>query len=264
MPPLHLPTPCSCCRNTANSDAHDTGAEACSSVDFVDCPFLGHRRAPGGVRVLVGFPGAAGQAARGADAGRSPAAATETAGGGGVGVPPLAPRTNSTTLAARLCCRHYEPVRELFRTTLGQVYLARNKESKQEVVIKMIERGPAVSKHVESELLIHRCAARSSWRACSPGRATCGRGWGLQHCRQAGGEPSKQAGTSVSVQQLAGRQGSSRHLAARTSSCRCDSPACAATGSLAQEAHPAAACLPACCFLASLAGSARGTQILCS
>ena len=39
-----------------------------------------------------------------------------------------------------------------------QVYLARNKETGQEVVIKMIERGPAVSKHVESELLIHRCA----------------------------------------------------------------------------------------------------------
>lgn len=38
-----------------------------------------------------------------------------------------------------------------------QVYLARNKETGQEVVIKMIERGPAVSKHVESELLIHRC-----------------------------------------------------------------------------------------------------------
>lgn len=52
--------------------------------------------------------------------------------------------------------RYYEPIRELFRTTLGQVYLARNKETGQEVVIKMIERGPAVSKHVESELLIHR------------------------------------------------------------------------------------------------------------
>ena len=38
-----------------------------------------------------------------------------------------------------------------------QVYLARNKETGEEVVIKMIERGPAVSKHVESELLIHRC-----------------------------------------------------------------------------------------------------------
>jgi hypothetical protein len=57
LPPLHLPIPCSCCRNTASSDAHDTGAEACSSVDFVDCPFLGHRRAPGGVRVLVGSLG---------------------------------------------------------------------------------------------------------------------------------------------------------------------------------------------------------------
>jgi hypothetical protein len=53
-------------------------------------------------------------------------------------------------------CRYYGPVRELFRTTLGQVYLARNKESGQQVVIKMIERGPAVSKHVETELLIHR------------------------------------------------------------------------------------------------------------
>ncbi|KAI7839122.1 hypothetical protein COHA_007125 [Chlorella ohadii] len=38
--------------------------------------------------------------------------------------------------------RYYEPIRELFRTTLGQVYLARNKETGQE--------------HVESELLIHR------------------------------------------------------------------------------------------------------------
>ncbi|EFN52410.1 hypothetical protein CHLNCDRAFT_138887 [Chlorella variabilis] len=54
---------------------------------------------------------------------------------------------------------YYEPVRELFRTTLGQVYLARNKENGQQVVIKMIERGPAVSKHVENELLIHRQAA---------------------------------------------------------------------------------------------------------
>lgn len=78
--------------NTATTD--DTGGEATSSVDFVDCPFLGHR--------------------------------------------------------------YYEPVRELFRTTLGQVYLARNKENGQQVVIKMIERGPAVSKHVENELLIHR------------------------------------------------------------------------------------------------------------
>ncbi|KAL4422566.1 hypothetical protein ABPG75_008763 [Micractinium tetrahymenae] len=81
--------------NTAET-ASTGGAEgeASSSVDFVDCPFLGHR--------------------------------------------------------------YYEPVRELFRTTLGQVYLARNKDSGQEVVIKMIERGPAVSKHVESELLVHR------------------------------------------------------------------------------------------------------------
>lgn len=51
-------------------------------------------------------------------------------------------------------------MRELFRTTLGQVYLARNKDSGQEVVIKMIERGPAVSKHVESELLVHRWVQR--------------------------------------------------------------------------------------------------------
>ena len=53
-------------------------------------------------------------------------------------------------------CRYYLPVRRLFRTTLGQVYLARNKETGQEVVVKMLERGPAVTKHVESELLIHR------------------------------------------------------------------------------------------------------------
>ncbi|PSC67948.1 acyl-binding domain-containing 4-like isoform X1 isoform A [Micractinium conductrix] len=52
--------------------------------------------------------------------------------------------------------RYYLPVRRLFRTTLGQVYLARNKETGQEVVVKMLERGPAVTKHVESELLIHR------------------------------------------------------------------------------------------------------------
>lgn len=63
-------------------------------------------------------------------------------------------------LPASARCRYYEPVRELFRTTLGQVYLARNKDSKQEVVIKMIERGPAVSKHVESELLVHRWAQK--------------------------------------------------------------------------------------------------------
>ena len=49
-------------------------------------------------------------------------------------------------------------MRELFRTTLGQVYLARNKETRQDFVIKMLERGPAVSKHVENELLIHRQA----------------------------------------------------------------------------------------------------------
>lgn len=60
------------------------------------------------------------------------------------------------SLLALTQCRFYEPVRELFRTTLGQVYLARNKDTGKEVVIKMIERGPAVSKHVESELLVHR------------------------------------------------------------------------------------------------------------
>ena len=54
-------------------------------------------------------------------------------------------------------------------TSISQVYLARNKETGQEVVIKMIERGPAVSKHVESELLIHRCACaccRCCCRCC--------------------------------------------------------------------------------------------------
>ena len=147
-----------------------------------------------------------------------------------------APQPALAVLICCCCCRYYEPVRELFRTTLGQVrpssiltpahggtglaacsgswgptvcplrrrrhgvpaaapasraagggrpprppgcaarpcltpvlpppaarpqaqvYLARNKETGQEVVIKMIERGPAVSKHVESELLIHRRA----------------------------------------------------------------------------------------------------------
>ncbi|KAI3430307.1 hypothetical protein D9Q98_004903 [Chlorella vulgaris] len=81
----------------ATTDTQQTAGEASSSLEFVDCPFFGHR------------------------------------------------------------C--YEPVRELFRTTLGQVYLARNKEKGgkgSQVVIKMIERGPSVSKHVESELLIHR------------------------------------------------------------------------------------------------------------
>lgn len=83
------------------------------------------------------------------------------------------------------CRRYYAPVRELFRTTLGQVYLARNKESGQQVVIKMIERGPAVSKHVETELLIHR-----QGQGLLPGRAAA-----QQHGSAAVGQAGGAAGT---------------------------------------------------------------------
>eukprot|EP00887_Chlorella_sp_A99_P000352 scaffold13.g352.t1 len=89
-----LDTGCSSIDTGGNTiDTGDT-QETSSSVEFVDCPFLGHR--------------------------------------------------------------YYQPVRELIRQSLGQVYLAVNKETGQQVVIKLIERGPTVSKHVESELLLHR------------------------------------------------------------------------------------------------------------
>ncbi|GAB4815243.1 hypothetical protein N2152v2_002289 [Parachlorella kessleri] len=52
--------------------------------------------------------------------------------------------------------RYYEPIRELYRQSFGYVYLARHKETGQEVVIKLLERGPSVTTHVEQELLIHR------------------------------------------------------------------------------------------------------------
>lgn len=42
------------------------------------------------------------------------------------------------------------------RQSLGQVYVALNKQTGQEVIVKLIERGPTVSKHVENELLLHR------------------------------------------------------------------------------------------------------------
>ena len=44
------------------------------------------------------------------------------------------------------------------KQTLGPVYLARNKESGEQVLVKLIERGPSVSRHLESELLLHRHA----------------------------------------------------------------------------------------------------------
>ena len=48
-------------------------------------------------------------------------------------------------------------MRELHRQPLGgQVYLARHHASGQHVLVKLIERGPSVTRHVETELLIHR------------------------------------------------------------------------------------------------------------
>lgn len=137
----------------ATTDTQDTGGEATSTAaEFVDCPFLGHRWLSSvfarehtcGCIVMHSVCPLIGQAAAGAlrAAGKAPVVAHG--------------RRHFTPNCCPPPCRYYGPVRELFRTTLGQVYLARNKESGQQVVIKMIERGPAVSKHVETELLIHR------------------------------------------------------------------------------------------------------------
>lgn len=71
----------------------------------------------------------------------------------------LLPRADADRVAGPFWIRrYYQPVRELIRQSLGQVYLAVNKETGQEVVVKLIERGPTVSRHVESELLLHRHA----------------------------------------------------------------------------------------------------------
>lgn len=47
-------------------------------------------------------------------------------------------------------------MKELYRQSFGYVYLARHKETGQSVVIKLLERGPSVTSHVQAELLIHR------------------------------------------------------------------------------------------------------------
>lgn len=92
----------------------------------MDCPFLGHR-----------------------------CPCTRPAGRHCPHFPPLPPSYIPTVRHLTLC-RYYQPVRELVRQSLGQVYLALNKETGQEVIVKLIERGPTVSKHVERELLLHR------------------------------------------------------------------------------------------------------------
>ena len=50
----------------------------------------------------------------------------------------------------------YEPVKEMYRQSMGTVYLARRKDTGEQVVIKLVERGPTVTNHVAKELLIHR------------------------------------------------------------------------------------------------------------
>lgn len=56
----------------------------------------------------------------------------------------------------KLFCRVYTPVREIFKQSLGMVYIARNRVTGEDVVIKLIERGPAITRHVANELVIHR------------------------------------------------------------------------------------------------------------
>jgi len=55
--------------------------------------------------------------------------------------------------------RVYAPVAELFKHSLGIVYLASNRESGGLVIVKLVERGASVTRHVASELGIHhRCS----------------------------------------------------------------------------------------------------------
>lgn len=56
--------------------------------------------------------------------------------------------------------RMYKPETELSRHSLGPVYLARQRDTEQKVIIKLIDRGPSVTDHLANELLMHRkCAS---------------------------------------------------------------------------------------------------------
>jgi serine/threonine protein kinase len=52
--------------------------------------------------------------------------------------------------------RIYAPVKEHYKQALGLLYLARRRDTNEQVVIKMIERGASVTRHVASELFLHR------------------------------------------------------------------------------------------------------------
>lgn len=52
--------------------------------------------------------------------------------------------------------RLYIPVNEHFKQALGLLYLAQRRDTGEKVVIKLIERGASVTRHVASELLLHR------------------------------------------------------------------------------------------------------------
>jgi hypothetical protein len=161
-PGIHKAAHHSCtCR--ATTDTQQTAGEASSSLEFVDCPFFGHRHVPA-LALLPALkckPRELHAGWRGCKQERALQSAAAAAASRHERNSRLAHSWSHALPCSlpALCCRCYEPVRELFRTTLGQVYLARNKEKGgkgSQVVIKMIERGPSVSKHVESELLIHR------------------------------------------------------------------------------------------------------------
>lgn len=53
----------------------------------------------------------------------------------------------------------YVPVAELYKQSMGIVYLARNRNTGERVVIKTIDRGASVTKNVQAELLLHRQCA---------------------------------------------------------------------------------------------------------
>jgi serine/threonine-protein kinase SRK2 len=53
----------------------------------------------------------------------------------------------------------YVPIAELYKQSMGIVYLARNRTTGERVVIKMIDRGASVTKNVQAELLLHRRCA---------------------------------------------------------------------------------------------------------
>ena len=53
----------------------------------------------------------------------------------------------------------YYPLKEHYKHTLGLLYLACRRDTGEKVVIKLIERGASVTRHVASELLLHRAVS---------------------------------------------------------------------------------------------------------